>query len=156
MSYLDQIEVQLVEVPSMNVLSTRQMMSQNDFAQGYEPYFSRLYEKIATDRLTLLGTPMTIYHSPEYNPAGADTEFALPIKEAIKGTRILPGGLCAKSVLQGAYSELTAVYAKLREWIENEGYDWVGSPYEVYITDPKQTSASEDMVTEVYFPIRKK
>lgn len=115
MSYLDHIEVQLVETPPMNILYMRQMMSGDDYALGYGTYFSRLYEKIATEKLTMLGTPMSIYHSPEYDPVGNDTEFAIPIKETVKGTRDMPGGLCAKSVLKGSYSKLTSVYAKLSE-----------------------------------------
>ncbi|MFD3450358.1 MerR family transcriptional regulator [Microbacteriaceae bacterium 4G12] len=156
MSYLDHIEVQLVETQPMNILSIRQMMNSDDYAAGYGKYFSRLYERIATENLTLLGMPMTIYHSPEYNPAGNDTEFALPIEETIKGTRDLPGSLCAKSVLKGSYPELTSVYANLMEWIEKEGYELIKPPYEVYITDPNQAAVPEEIVTEVYFPVKKK
>lgn len=156
MSYLDHIEVQLVETRPMNIVSMRRMMSRDDYAAGYGTYFSSLYEKIATGKLTLLGMPMTIYHSPEYNPAGNDTEFAIPIGETVKGTRDLPGGLCAKSVCKGSYSNLTSVYAKLREWAEHEGYALVNSPYEVYGSDPKQATVPEDLVTEVYFPVKKK
>lgn len=156
MSYLNNIEVQLVETQPINILYMRQMMSSEDYAEGYGKYFNRLYEKIATEKLTLLGTPMTTYHSPEYNPSGNDTEFALPIEETVKGTRDLPGGLCAKSVLKGSYSELTSVYAKLREWVENEGYELVKSPYEIYVTAPNQATVPEDIVTEVYFPVKKK
>ena len=156
MSYLDNIEVHLVETQPMNILYMRQMMSSDDYFAGYGKYFSRLYEKIATEKLTLLGMPMTIYHSPEYNPDGNDTEFAIPIEETVKGSRDLPGGLCAKSVLKGSYSELTSVYAKLKEWVENEGYELVKSPYEVYVTDPDQATVPENIVTEVYFPIKKK
>lgn len=156
MSYLDDIEVQLVETKTANILYLRQMLTSDDYAEGYGKYFNRLYEKIATEKLTLLGTPMTIYHSPEYNPTGNDTEFAIPIKETVKGTRDLPGGLCAKSVLKGSYPELTSIYARLREWVENEGYELVKSPYEVYVTDPNQAAVPEDLVTEVYFPVKKK
>ncbi|EJL20670.1 MerR family transcriptional regulator [Brevibacillus sp. BC25] len=156
MSYLENIEVQLVETQPIHILSIRQMMTSDDYATGYGKYFSKLYERIATEKLTLLGTPMTIYHSPEFNPAGNDTEFALPIAEALKGTRDLLGGLCAKSVCKGPYSELTAVYARQREWVENEGYELVRSPYEVYVTAPDHDSVPEGLVTEVYFPIRKK
>jgi DNA-binding transcriptional MerR regulator/effector-binding domain-containing protein len=156
MSYIDHIEVQLVDTQPMNILYMRQMMSSDDYVAGYGKYFSRLYEKIATEKLTVLGTPMTIYHSPEYNPAGNDTEFAIPIEETEMGTRDFPGGLCAKSVLKGSYSELTSVYAKLREWVENEKYELVKSPYEVFVTDPNQATVPEDIVTEVYFPVRKK
>ncbi|OAB40396.1 MerR family transcriptional regulator [Paenibacillus antarcticus] len=156
MSYLDHIEVQLVETKPMNILYMRQMISGDDYALGYGKYFSRLYERIATEQLTLLGTPMTIYHSPEYNPTGNDIEFAINIEEIVKETRVLPGGLCAKSVVHGSYSDLTSVYAKLREWVENEGYTLVNSPYEVYVTDPNQAIIPEDIVTEVYFPVKKR
>lgn len=156
MSYLDNIEVQLVEVQPKNILYLRQMMSSDDYAAGYGSYFGRLYERIAAGKLTMLGTPMTIYHSPEYHPAGNDTEFAIPIQEYVQGTRDLAGGLCAKSVIKGAYSELTSVYTKLREWIEREGYDLVQPPYEIYLTDPDQVTTPEDLVTEVYFPVKKK
>ncbi|ASA23320.1 MerR family transcriptional regulator [Paenibacillus donghaensis] len=156
MSYLDKIEVQLVETRSMNILYTRQMLCSDDYTLGYGRYISGLYEKIAADKLTLRGKPITIYHSPEYNPAGNDTEFALPVEEIVRGTRDLPGGLCAKSVAKGPYSELSSVYAKLREWVEQEGYELVDSPYEIYITDPNQAAAAEDMVTEVYFPVKKR
>ncbi|ADK13904.1 GyrI-like domain-containing protein, partial [Clostridium ljungdahlii] len=68
----------------------------------------------------------------------------------------MPGVLCAKSVLRGSYSELTSVYAKLREWVENEGYKLTNPPYEVYVTDPHQVTIPKDLVTEVYFPVKKK
>ncbi|WP_315118468.1 GyrI-like domain-containing protein [uncultured Clostridium sp.] len=156
MAYLDDIEVQLVEIQPQNILYMRKSMSSYDYAEGYGKYFSRLYEKIATEKLTLVGTPMTIYHSSEYNPAGNDTEFAMPIKEVVKGTRDLAGGLCAKSVLKGSYSELTSVFAKLREWVENEGYELVNSPYEIYLTNPYEIKVPEENITEVYFPVKKK
>lgn len=156
MSYLDSIEVELVETPSIRILSMRQMIRGDDYALGYGTYFGSLYEQIATEKLTLLGTPMTIYHSSEYNPDGNDTEFAIPIEETVKGTRDLSGGLCAKSVLKGSYSELSSVYATLMEWVEREGYELEHSPYEVYVTDPKRATGSEDCVTEVYFPVKRR
>lgn len=156
MSYLENIQVQLVETKPMNILYKRQMMSSDDYASGYGNYFSEIYQKIATEKLTLLGKPMTIYHSPEFNPAGNDTEFAIPIAEAVKGTRDLPGGLCAKSILEGAYPELSSVYANLIEWTEKEGYELILPPYEIYITDPNQANIPDNYVTEVYFPVKKK
>ncbi|WP_334071419.1 MerR family transcriptional regulator [Paenibacillus sp. A14] len=156
MSFLDRIEVELVETRPRNILSIRRSLSGEDYAAGYGIYFAELYERIATGKLTLQGTPMTIYHSPEYNPAGNDTEFAIPVKEAVKGTRDFPGGLCAKSVLKGAYHELTSVYARLREWVEREGYALTEAPFELYLTDPVQTKDAGDLVTEVYFPVAKK
>jgi hypothetical protein len=45
-----------------------------------------MYQRIAAEKLTLIGRPMTFHHNPEFDPAGNDTEFALPIKETVKGT----------------------------------------------------------------------
>lgn len=156
MSFVDRIEVELVETRPLKLLSLRRNLGSEEYAAGYGMYIAKLYETIATGKLTVQGTPMTIYHSPDYNPAGNDTEFAIPIKEAVKGTRDFPGGLCAKSVLTGAYQELTSVYARLREWVEREGYELTDAPYEIYLTDPFNTVEDAGLVTEVYFPVKKK
>lgn len=156
MAYFDAIEVRLIETAPANLLSDRRTMSGADYALGYGKYFERLYERIRTEKLTPAGSPMTIYHSPEYDPSGNDTEFAVPIEEKAAGTGRLPGRLCAKSVLKGPYAGLTSVYAKVREWIEKEGYEPADPPREVYLTDPDKAGSPEDLVTEVYFPVRKK
>ncbi|MFC4098135.1 MerR family transcriptional regulator [Paenibacillus xanthanilyticus] len=156
LAYIDRIDVQLAAVPPMTIASTRLMIRGEDDAAGYGAYFARLYDRIAADGLTIAGTPMTIYHSSEYSPAGHDTEFAIPVEEAGDGTRRLPESLCARAVLKGAYPELKSVYARLRAWIEEEGYIVADAPYEVYLTDPKQVNDAAESVTEVYFPIRKR
>ncbi len=156
MSYLDDIPIKLVETKQQTILTRRQLLTGEDYKEGYHHFFQTLYEKIAKEQYTLLGKPMTIYHSAEYDPLGNDTEFAIPIKESVNGTRDFPGGLCAKSVLKGAYNELSAIYANLLEWVKKEGYELVDSPYEIYITDPNQEQHTEDWLTEVYFPIKKK
>lgn len=156
MAYLNDIEVELVDTPDLNILSLRLMMHSADYADGYGQYFSRLYARIAAEKLTPLGAPLTIYHSPEYNPDGNDTEFAIPVRERVTGTRDFPGGLHARSVLRGPYTQLTSLYARLREWMENKGYELVDSPYEIYLTDPYRAAVPEDMLTEVYYPVKKK
>lgn len=192
MSYLDRIEVGLAETRPVQIISIRQMLPADELAKGYAPYFLRLYEQAAAGKFELAGSPMTVYHSPEFRPDGNDTEFALPVARLVSGsrehaavlpeprtkehaavlpvrgskehaaaspvprTRELAGGWCAKSVLKGAYSELTSVYARMREWMEVEGWEAAGSPYEVYLTDPNQAGSPEGNETEVYFPVRQK
>jgi len=156
MSYLDNIKVELVDTEAMNILYVRKTMTKEDFFDGYGSYFGKLYERIALERLTPVGKPMTIYHNSEFNLDGNDLEFAIPIKETVDGTRILPGGLCAKSVLKGSFTELSALYIKLSEWVEENGYELTKSPYEVYIVNPNQVESSDELVTEVFFSIKKK
>lgn len=150
MSYLDNIQVKLVETQPKNILYIREKINIADFSK----YMGRLFQTVTKEKLTIAGAPMSIYHDEEFNPESYDTEIAIPVKEVVKGTRELPGCLCAMATLKGPYSELTSIYAKLKQWIEAEGYTITAAPYEVYLTDPGQT-APEDYITEVYFPVKK-
>ena len=78
---------------------------------------------------------MFLFHSAEYSPAGLDTEFAIPVQEYVTGTRDFCPGLCLKTVVRGAYSELSLVYTKQIEWAEKEGFQNTNALFEVYITD---------------------
>ena len=76
-------------------------------------------------------------------------------RDKTEKTRELSGGLCATVLYKGPYSNLTSVYAKLIQWIETEGYKITDAPYEIYLTNPG-TTAPENYMTEIYFPVAKK
>ncbi len=150
MAYFDEIEIKLVETPPKNILSIRQKIDVADFGT----YIGKLFEKIAKEKLTPVGAPMSIYHDEEFCPEDYDVEIAMPVREAVKGTRDFPGCLCATATLKGPYSGLASVYSKLKQWTEAEGYQISGSPFEIYITHPAEVKP-EDSITEVYFPVKK-
>lgn len=156
MSYLESIDVQLVEVPNMYLLSFRKMVHEYEFAEEYGNSFSKLFKKIQDDKLTILAPPMVLFHSAEFSSFGLDTEFAIPVKEYVTGTRDFYPGLCLKTVLYGSYSNLSSVYTKQREWAEKEGYECNNALYEVYVTDPTQVSKESELITEIYYPVKKK
>lgn len=156
MSYLDSIDVQLVEVPMMYLLSIRKMVQEHEFPDQYDNCFSKLFKRIKDDNLTILAPPMVLFYSEKFSPFGLDTEFAIPIKEYVTGTRDFQPGLCLKTILYGSYSELSSVYTKQREWAEKEGYESNNALYEVYVTDPSQVAKESDLITEVYYPVKKK
>ncbi len=156
MSYLESIDVQLVEVPMMYLLSIRKRVHEYAFAEEYGNCFSKLFRKIADDKLTMLAPPMVLFHSAEFSPSGLDTEFAIPVKEYVTGTRDFYPRLCLKTVLYGSYSNLSSIYTKQREWAEKEGYESNNALYEVYVTDPSQVSKESELITEIYYPVKKK
>lgn len=155
MSYMDEIDVQLVDVPKMYLLSNEKMVQVEDYPTEYIKCYGKLFKRIAVDKLTMSGSPMILFHSAEYSPAGLDTEFAIPVQEYVTGTRDFCPGLCLKTVVRGAYSELSSVYTKQIEWAEKEGYQNTNALFEVYITDPSQIADIKDNITEVYYPVKK-
>ena len=156
MNYMDEIDVGLADVPLMNLLSMRRLVRDYEFADAYGTYFGRLFRKIADQQLTMTAPPMVLFHSSAFMPEGMDTEFAVPIEECVKGTRDFQPGLCLKTILHGSYRQLPSVYARQCQWAENHGYEGSDALYEVYVTDPSQVSEESELITEIYFPIRKK
>ncbi len=155
MSYMDSIDVQLVDVPNMRILFIRKMVHKYEFAKEYGTSFGKLIKKIQDDKLTMLAPPMVLFHSAEFTPLGLDTEFAIPVKEYVTGTRDFHPGLCLKTVLHGSYSNLPSVYAKQQKWAEKEGYKCNSSLFEVYTVDPSQVSNESEIITEIYYPLKK-
>jgi effector-binding domain-containing protein len=140
----------------MYLLSIRKMVHEYEFAEEYGNCFSILFRKIQDDKLTVIAPPMVLFHSADFSPFGLDTEFAIPVKDYVTGTRDFYPGLCLKTVLHGSYSDLSSVYTKQREWAEKEGYESNNALYEVYVTDPSQVSKESELITEVYYPVKKK
>lgn len=155
MSYLDDIDVELVEVPMMCLLYVRKIVQADNFSDEYSICFGKLLDRIRKDNLTIANPPMVLFHSNEFSPFGLDTEFAIPIGEYVTGTRDFRAGLCLKTVVKGSYSILSSVYAKQTKWAEQNGYECTGALFEVYVTDPSQVTEEDELITEVYYPIRK-
>lgn len=82
--------------------------------------------------------------------------LTLTIKEVVTGTRDFQNGLCVKSTLNGSYANITSIYARQQEWAESNGYDFIRSPFELYITEPNATNTPDDYITEIYYPVIKR
>lgn len=156
MSYMESIDVRLVEIPMMYLLSIRKNVLEHEFSEEYGTCFGQLFRKMEEKKLTAAAPPMVLFHGDEYTPFGLDTEFAIPIKEYATGTRDFCPGLCLKTVVQGSYLQLSSVYARQIEWAEREGYENSNALYEVYVTDPTEVSKESELVTEVYYPVKKR
>jgi len=148
MSYLNTIEVKLTEVPEMNLLYLRKQMNVNEYGH----YIGELFGRLTAEKFTPTGPPLTIYHSPDFDPENTDMELALPIAEQNEQTRTFPVSLCAVSTYTGPYTELSSVYSKILKWIEEQGYTMNGAPFEIYQTDPNTTAPDKNIV-EIYFPV---
>lgn len=155
MSYMENFDVKLVEIPNMNILYIRKMVQEHEFVLEYTNCFSELLKQIEDNKLTMTSPPMVLFHSDEYSPFGLDTEFAIPVKECVTGTRDFNPGLCLKTVLNGSYSDLSSVYAKQLEYAEKEGYIGKDALFEVYVNDPTQVESENNLITEIYYPVKK-
>ncbi|MHC5228168.1 MerR family transcriptional regulator [Enterococcus sp. LJL99] len=152
----DVINVQYVDVPKISLLFIRKMVHEIKFKEAYQSCFSQLVKKIEMEKLTITGAPMVLFHDSEFSSFGLDTEFAIPIQEVVNGSRYFEPGLCLKTVVEGSYTQLSSVYAKQIDWADKEGYECSNALFEMYLTDLTTVANENELVTEVYYPIRKR
>ncbi len=65
------------------------------------------------------------------------------------------GFLTAGIIATGHYKEMLPQYTKLVRWIEENHYEIIGDPIEIYTVEFTHVTSSDDYVTEIRFPIRK-
>lgn len=146
------IVVTTVEREPQTIFGVRKNITIQDFQE----LFGELYAALQKNGIQPLGGPMAFYHDEDFNAEHTDIEVAIPVTEGTPGSRELAGGLHACSTLTGPYDSdaFTAIYAGLMQWIDENGYHLVSSPFDSYVKGGPEVDP-EDYITEVYFPIAK-
>lgn len=139
------------ETQPLPILSSRQHMSTEDFGK----YYGKLFEKISREGIPTNYQTMAIYHDQEFNPEYNDTEVAIVVLNPDNATRIINGGTCATTIHRGAYSTLSDSYGALVSWIQENGYEVVSAPYEIYLKTQFENLPPEQWETKIFFPVKK-
>ena len=151
MSYQNKYAVTLEEREAMPIISVRERVSVADFGGQYEKLFRRVVE----EKLEAGSQTLAIYHDEEFDHECSDVEIGLVMKEAKQADRLLEGGLCATTAHFGGYSGLSDGYAAIVRWIQENGYQIAGAPYEFYMKTAFDKIPVEEWETRIYFPVAK-
>jgi len=128
--------------------------------------FGKLYGWIGEKGYVPSGPPLGVYFNapgevPEtellwelQSPIGGDVAPGDPDERGI-GVKKVEGAEVASTMHKGPYDEVGSIYGALVGWITENGYEIVGPSGEVYLSNPAETP-SEELLTEVRFPVRKK
>ena len=151
MSYQYGYEVELRQVPARAVLTCRQKMSVDEFGK----YYSSIYERVPKEKVTPNGITGAVYYDEEFNRDCSDIELIVGIREQDKADKIMDSAQCAVTLHKGGYSSLSDAYGALVSWIQQNGYEENGAPYDIYVKTGFDNLPMEDWETEVYFPVKK-
>lgn len=151
MSYQNNYDVITTHTEDMAVISTRQMMSVDEFGK----YYGTLYKRCADEDIVLDGRCMAMYHDREFDPERSDIELLLGVQDAAKADKTVKGCLCAVTTHFGGYSKLPEAYGSITEWIEKNGYKIAAPPYEIYVKTQFDKLPVAKWETRIYFPIEK-
>ena len=67
---------------------------------------------------------------------------------------MLPGSPVAATWHRGPYTQIAPAYDALERWLARTGVEAVGTPWEVYHSDPEQEPDASSWLTEVIQPYR--
>ena len=151
MSYQNNYEVEIVDSGEQVLLTCRATMSVEDFGR----YYGKIYEKVAREHLEVNGVVLAIYHDEEFDPAFSDIELGVGICDRDQANCVLPVQTCAKTTHVGPYSGLPDAYGAIVSWINANGYEMNGMPYEIYVKTQFDKVAAEEWVTDIYFPVKR-
>ncbi|MDX8034944.1 GyrI-like domain-containing protein [Lentzea sp. BCCO 10_0856] len=105
------------------------------------------------------GPPEVCYLTEPRHGAAVDIEARIPVisdaPRLTSGLARRPGGKVAHVCHEGPYEDIADACNALYVWVHRAGYEVVGSPAEVYLAGPADTSRPEDYLTEVVVPVRR-
>lgn len=70
MSYMENIDVQLVEIPIMYLLSIRKNVLEHEVSEEYGICFGKLFRKMEEKKRTATAPPILLFNDDEYTPFG--------------------------------------------------------------------------------------
>jgi AraC family transcriptional regulator len=122
------------------------------FAKSFGEIFGLCMKK----GYAMAGHPMARY--VDFSQAMVTVDCILPLQQAGEGegdiqAGELQAGPVAFAVHSGPYEELQDTYAAIEKWIDEQGLQRNGPPWEWYVTDPGSEPDPQKWQTEVYYPI---
>ena len=149
-------DMKLKEIEAQPMLSIRQKSRADTIGKDMGELFPQIMNYIIQQGAQPAGMPFAIYH--QFGPEGVDMECAIPVAQPMAGSGAIvagetPGGRVAVVSYFGPYNRLKEAYNGLGEWMEAEGLEPAGPPWEVYVTDPGQEPDSAEWQTDVYYPV---
>lgn len=102
-----------------------------------------------------------VFLDGEYKESNVEIEAQKTVKGKYPDTehvkfKTLPAVTVASCTFKGGYHQMNAVYSAVAEWIDANGYEYVGQIFNIYHISPHETQDPDEFITEVCYPVKKK
>ncbi len=157
---MSKYDVVIKKIEAMKVASVRGVVpTPPDQRTLWDELLGYLEEKKAR----MIGTPMAIYHDPEFKERDWDVDVCMPVVGDLspeKGVTVysLPGfEKMACVVHNDSFATIGEACDAIAKWIDGNGYKVVGPPRELNLKMPEKQGDQNDpnTVNEIQFPVEK-
>lgn len=153
-------EVSLKELPQRYVASVRGILPSYEH-EGV--LWKKLMEEIGPlnvqDELPCYA--LAIFHDGEYKEIDVDVEVQKNVKGKYQNTenvefRVENPIKYASAIYKGSYEKMAELNESVAKWVVDNGYEFAGKNFNIYHVSPYETQNSEEFVTEICYPVKKK
>lgn len=121
--------------------------------------YSSLRKYFKKNKIEMTGYPFTLYHKIENNYENVIFEFGFQIDMKIPGEgdiRLIeiPKTKTVMASHYGHFKTVTTTHFAIKKYIEENGLEQNGEPWELYISNPLKEPNQSKWETRVYFPIK--
>ena len=150
------VSIERREIAPAHVLIVRARCARGEISKTIGECLGKAFPYAMRIGVPLAGRPFTRYLST--GPGLFTFEAGCVVGQAAPGegdveAAMLPGGPAVVAMHAGPYETLADTYAEMQRWVEKNGYEFAGPPWESYISDPAEHPDPADWRTEVYWPI---
>jgi effector-binding domain-containing protein len=148
--------VEIRDVPRTLFAVARATCSHADVGLALGEAMQRMLDPMRQLDLQPTGAPFC--RCTDWRDRDCDIEIGVPVRQPVPKTVELSGielgGVKAAYTRHvGPYEELAKAHAAIRSWIKENGKASAGSPWETYVTDPREEDDPRRWVTDIYWPI---
>lgn len=124
--------------------------------------FAEMYQMMDEKGYVACGPIMGLFHehyTHQFFFEEGDLEILQPVTKADPqdpNIKTFGGFTWASLTHMGFYGELLPEYVALIKWIDENGYDIVGDPLEIYLVEFTQGARREEYVTRLGFPVKRR
>lgn len=152
--------VTLKEMPERMVTSLRKIIPAYDM-EGM--LWEQLMREITAQNVQIANPchSLAIFHDKGYKENDVDVEIQISVEGKYKSTedvifKTVEVIQIASSTYSGGYDQITAVNEAVANWIADNNYEFDGKMFSIYHVSPSMDPNSENWVTEVCAPIKRK
>lgn len=146
-------------------LAARTTSPRDRLQRLFSDYLPEVAQRIADLGREPAGPAYGRYHSVEGDewdveigiPIDMPASNVRPLEEAERGELAggeLPGGDVATTIHEGSYDTISDAYERLERFIQQQGREMGGAPWESYVVEMSEVDDPSRLRTEIYWPLR--
>lgn len=150
------VKIEVVDVANQAAYTIKSSIKMTEIAAKLGEIYSKIIVHLQKNKIEMVGPPFLITH--KYKPEALDIEAGLPVASIGKSNgeinaMEIKACKAATIIHFGSYETTPVTYEAIENWIKQNNKQIIGSPWEVYITDPGIEKDTAKWQTQIYFPI---